>query len=73
VTTDREFRLRQRIDTLIDERDEARAELVEVKEDIRVARSVAAKAGPDAGAHAWLAEYDRRREARRAKRRRVAA
>lgn len=71
--TGRELRLRRRIDQLTDERDAALAELAAVKEDIRVAKSVAAKAGPDAGAHAWLAELDRRKAARRAKRRQVAA
>jgi len=78
--TARELRLRRRIDQLTDERDQAaamrdhaQAELAAVKETIRVARSVAAKGGPNGGAHAWLAEYDRRIAARRAKRRKVAA
>jgi uncharacterized protein YlxW (UPF0749 family) len=69
--TARELRLRQRIDQLTDQRDDLAAELAEVKADIQSARIAAGKS--DDGAHAWLAEYDRRKEARRAKRRRPVA
>ncbi len=74
--TPRELRLRARIDQLTDERDAALQELAETREDIRVARSVAAKGhAADDGTHAWLAEYDRRKAARQARKRqrRVAA
>jgi hypothetical protein len=67
--TPRELRLRQRIDQLIDERDAALAELAAVKADIKTARAAASRAQNTDGAHAWLAEYDRRRDARRKRRR----
>lgn len=68
--TSRELRLRERIDQLTDERDAALTELAQVREDIRVARSVAAKGHvADDGTRAWLAEYDRRKAARKARRR----
>lgn len=73
--SDRETRLRERIDTLTDERDQARrdcddalADLRRMEANIRAAKATAARIGGDPGAHAWLAEYDRRKAERRAKR-----
>lgn len=72
TVSERELRLRQRIDVLTDERDAALAELTSIRNDIRKARTATARQ-PDDPAHAWLAEYDRRRAARKARRRERAA
>lgn len=72
TVSERELRLRQRIDTLTDERDAALVELASLRNDIRKARNAVARQ-PDDPAHKWLAEYDRRRAARKARRRKAAA
>jgi hypothetical protein len=82
VTGDLVMRLRGRIDQLTDERDQAiaalqetRDELQGIRNDIKAAKDQATRASkPDKdGTRAWLAEYDRRKAARRERRRRVTA